>query len=72
MICLKKAMQMSGDRFLVSLLEVCNSEKILAVRSLLKEDINFWEENIYQTLENSTFENIMQDITLLSTEILEC
>ena len=44
----------------------------MAVRSLVKEDINFWEENIYQTFENSIFENIMQDITLLSTEMLEC
>ena len=40
-----KYRQISGGRFLVSLLEVCNIEKILAVRSLLKEDINFWEEN---------------------------
>ena len=67
-----KYRQMSGGRFLVSLLEVCSSEKILAVRSLLKEDIYFWEENIYQTFENSIFENIMQNITLLSTEMLEC
>ena len=67
-----KYRQMSGGRFLVSLLEVCNSEKILAVRSLLKEDINFWDENIYQTFEYSTLENIMQDIALLSSEILEC
>ena len=71
-LCFSKYRQMSGSRFLVSLLEVCNSEKILAIRSLLKEDINFWEENIYQTFENSIFENIMQDITLLSTKILEC
>ena len=69
-----KYRQMSGGRFLVSLLEVCNSEKILAVRSLLKEDIIFWDENIYQTfdIEYSTLENIMQDIALLSSEILEC
>ena len=63
---------MSGGRFLVSLLEVCNSEKILAVRNLLKEDINFWDKNIYKTFEYSTLKNIMRDIALLSSEILEC
>ena len=38
--------QMSGGRFLVSLREVNNSERILQCRSLLKEDIDFWEEDI--------------------------
>ena len=47
-----KYRQTSSGKFLVSLLKVCNSEKILAVRSLLKEDINFWEESIYQIFEN--------------------
>ena len=31
---------------LVSLREVYNSERILACRSLLKEDISFWEEDM--------------------------
>ena len=38
--------QMSGGRFLVSLREVMNSERILSCRSLIKEDINFWKEDI--------------------------
>ena len=38
--------QMSGGRFLVSLREVLNSERILSCRSLIKESINFWEENL--------------------------
>ena len=38
--------QMSGGRFLVSLCEVNNSERILACRSLLKKDVNFWEEDV--------------------------
>ena len=39
---------MSGGRFLVSLLrEVTNSEKILKISSFVKENINFWEENIF-------------------------
>jgi hypothetical protein len=36
--------QMSGGRFLVSQREVISSERILICRSLLKEGINFWEE----------------------------
>ena len=43
--------QMSGGRFLVSLREVLNSERILACRSLLKENINFWEENLRPDIE---------------------
>lgn len=39
--------QMSGGRFLVGLKEVNTAEKILKIRSLLKEGINFWEEDLY-------------------------
>ena len=45
--------QMSGGRFLVSLREVLNSERILSCRSLIKENINFWEENIDSDAEES-------------------
>ena len=38
--------QMSGGRFLVGLREVNSSEKILKIRSFLKENINFWEEDL--------------------------
>ena len=38
--------QMSGGRFLVGLREVNSSEKILKIRSLLKENINFLEEDL--------------------------
>ena len=38
--------QMSGGRFLVGLREVNSSEKILKIRSLLTENINFWEEDL--------------------------
>ena len=37
---------MSGGRFLVSVHEVKSSEKILLIPSLIKENINFWEEKI--------------------------
>ena len=38
--------QMSGGKFLVGLREVMNTERILTCRSLLKENINFWEEGL--------------------------
>ena len=45
--------QMCGGRFLISLREVLNSERILSCRSLIKENINFWEENIDRDAEES-------------------
>ena len=42
-----KYRQMSGGRFLVSLREVNNSEQVLALSSILKENIDLWEEEIY-------------------------
>ena len=38
--------QMSSGRFLVSLREVTNSERIIRCRSLVKADINFWKEDL--------------------------
>ena len=47
--------QMSGVRFLVSLLEVRNTERILACRSLLKADVDLWQEDL--VTENEDIEN---------------
>ena len=41
--------QMSGGRFLVSLREVNDSERILQCRALLKGDITFWENTSLAT-----------------------
>ena len=38
--------QMSGRRFLVSLREVLNTERILSRGSLIKTDINFWKKDL--------------------------
>ena len=48
--------QMSGGRFLVGLREVNSSEKILKIKSLLKEEINFWEEDLH--LEKNESSNV--------------
>ena len=39
---------MSGGRFLVSLTEVNNSQKILLLSSVIKEDIIFWENDLFE------------------------
>ena len=45
--------QRSGGRLLVSLREALNSETILRCQSLIKENINFWEEYIDGDAEES-------------------
>ena len=44
--------QMSGGRFLVSLREVRNTERILSCRSLINNNINFWKEDLQQPERN--------------------
>ena len=43
---------MSSGRFLVSLREVLSPEIILTCRSLLKQNINFWDENLKPVQKN--------------------
>ena len=63
--------QMSGGRFLVSLREVLNSERILACRSLIKEHINFWEEDLNKDLDANYLEKLKEAVEPYSTEIFE-
>ena len=51
--CFSQYQQMSGGRFLVTLKEVLNSTRILSFQLLIKENINFWEENIDSDAEES-------------------
>ena len=51
---------MSESRFLDSLREVLNSERILRCRSLIKENTNFWEKDI--TSENAECVTVIEDI----------
>ena len=57
--------QMSGGRFLVSLREVRNTERILSCRSLIKNDINFWKEDLQQPERNEDESYEMIDEILL-------
>ena len=61
--------QMSGGRFLVSLLEVRNKERILACRSLLKADVDLWQEDL--VTENEAIENFMSILEEHETDIYE-
>ena len=55
--------QMSGGRFLVSLREMLNSERILACRSLLKSNVNFWEEDLEKecNIDTEKLDDIVQN-----------
>ena len=65
--------QMSGGRFLVSLREVRNTERILSCRSLIKNDINFWKEDLQQPERNEdeSYEMIGEILRDGIEEILE-
>ena len=65
-----KYRQMGGGRFLVALREVLCSEKILQMKSLLKENLNLWEldvrpeGDILNITENVEFQNDFEEIDL--------
>ena len=62
--------QMSGSRFFVNLREFLNSKRNLRCRSLIKENINFWEEDI--TSKNQEYVAVIEDIFGTTTqEIVE-
>ena len=54
-----KYRQLSGGRFLVSLREALSTERILSCQSLLKQNINFWEENLKPVQKNDKILNIL-------------
>ena len=62
---------MSGGRFLVSLLEVQHSEIILACRSLIKENINFCEEDLKKDHSNPINKELLAILGLNSNEVSE-
>ena len=61
---------MNGGHFLVSLNKFTNSEKILLCRSLVKEDINFWNESALVTNPTLNFEKLEQLLeNFVATEV---
>ena len=61
--------QTSGGRFLVSLLEVRNKERILACSSSLKADVDLWQEDLGTEIE--AIENFMSILEKHETDIYE-
>ena len=68
-----KYRQMSGVRFLVSLREVRKPEKILLLNSIIKADLNFWEESICvkKAIDSVTLE-LHTRLDEIANEIAEC
>ena len=64
--------QMSWGCFLVSLREVYNSKRVSACRSLIKENINFWNEDFSMEEYNEEIKKHLADIQPCSDEILMC
>ena len=62
---------MSSGRFLVSLVEAQHSENILSCRSLIKEDVNFWEEDLKKHHNDLINKELMVILDLNSNEISE-
>ena len=62
-------MRMNGCRFLASLGEVQNSKRILQYRSLLQENINFWDKD--PTSENLECVTVTEDMKIGTRKIVE-
>ena len=63
---------MSGGRFLVSLTEVNNSQRILLLTSVIKEDINFWEHDLYEIKDLTlSWQHFKKDISIFASQMHE-
>lgn len=67
-----KYRQMSGGRFLVSLREVEESERILAMKSLLKESIDVWENNVQKDKPDVCKEVVLEYLAPYKSDIERC
>ena len=63
---------MSAGRFLVSLTEVNNSQRILLLTSVIKEDINFWEHDLYENKNlTESWQHFKKDISIFALQMHE-
>jgi len=68
-----KYRQMSGGRFLVALREVTISERILATKSLLKESISIWDEDVRPNPnEASAIPDLQQELDKFAGQLESC
>ena len=65
--------QMNGGNFLVSLSEVKCSEKILLLRTMVKEGINFWEDDVkkevFKATDHDALESFHVEVSEMFNEI---
>ena len=63
---------MSAGRFLVSLTEMNNSQRILLLTSVIKEDINFWEHDLYENKDlTESWQHFKKDISIFASQMHE-
>ena len=68
-----KYRQMSGGRFLIGLRELETSERMLAVKTLLKESVNIWEEDVRKESCNISLMKLFDDkLQEILPDIEEC
>ena len=68
-----KYRRMSGGRFLVGLREVVASERILTIKSLLKESISVWDEDIRpDSVEEIAMVHFDEQLDNISPELENC
>ena len=65
-----KVRQMSGGRFLVGLREFISSQKILRIKSLLKADIEPWDERVKSNT-SPNFQKLLEELHAIANEFQE-
>ena len=63
---------MSGGRFLISLMEMNNSQRIILLKSLIMDDINFWKEDVLVDKSSQSIQLLKEEIAGVSNELLQC
>ena len=66
-----KTRQMSGGRFLISLREFLSSEKKLLMKSLLKADIECWDERVKCDPSSPDSNELLQELNAIANEFEE-
>ena len=67
-----KYRQMSGGRFLISLREAEESERILAMKSLLKESIDIWNNDVHEDKPELCKETVVTFLEPYRSDIERC
>ena len=66
-----KVRQMSGGRFLIGLREFMSSEKILCMKSLLKADINCWDERVKSKIADEFANDLLRELNCIANDFQE-